>query len=173
GPATLGRTLNLGEWGQFAVDVLNNGTSDAWDATLLDRLPDGPTGGMCDLPPEVLSVTLGGTTLTPGTQYTLAATGPPTCQLTVNLLDAAGPDPPEQRTVLTYRAKLDADSEDGVTLTNVAGATQWFNDASTNTERQTYARTLTDGTPGVLDHQDAHTVTVALSGYFFEKTVAD
>ena len=34
-------------------------------------------------------------------------------------------------------------------------------------------RTLTDGTVGVLDHQDAHTVTTALPGYFFEKTVAD
>ena len=34
-------------------------------------------------------------------------------------------------------------------------------------------RTLTNGTPGVLDHEDAFTVTVALSGYFFDKTVAD
>ena len=26
---------------------------------------------------------------------------------------------------------------------------------------------------GILDHEDAHTVTVALTGYFFEKTVAN
>src|SRR5262249_30009978 len=32
---------------------------------------------------------------------------------------------------------------------------------------------LTNGTPGVLDHEDAHTVTAALSGWFFDKTVAD
>ena len=48
GPATLGRTLNLGEWGQFALDVQNTGLTDAWDVTILDRLPDGATGGMCD-----------------------------------------------------------------------------------------------------------------------------
>src|SRR5438046_948913 len=36
-----------------------------------------------------------------------------------------------------------------------------------------YTGTLTNGTPGILDNQDAFTVTVALSGYFFEKTVAD
>ena len=35
------------------------------------------------------------------------------------------------------------------------------------------ARTLTNGTVGTVDHEDAHTVTVALAGYLFEKTVAD
>ena len=44
-----------GRVGQFAIDVQNTGLTDAWDVTLLDRLPDGPTGGMCDLTPEILS----------------------------------------------------------------------------------------------------------------------
>ena len=35
----------------------------------------------------------------------------------------------------------------------------------------TYTRTLTDGTVGVLDHEDAHTVTVGLPAFLFEKTV--
>ena len=55
GPATLGRTLNLGEWGTFGLDVQNTGLGDAWDTTLIDILPDGATGGMCDATPEVLS----------------------------------------------------------------------------------------------------------------------
>src|SRR5215467_3510900 len=58
-------------------------------------------------------------------------------------------------------------------LTNVAGAIQWFNDSTSNPNRTSYTHTLTNGTPGIPDFEDAFTVTVALSGYFFEKTVAD
>ena len=36
---------------------------------------------------------------------------------------------------------------------------------------RTYTRALTDGTPGVLDHQDAYTVTADLPVLRFEKTV--
>ena len=172
GTTVLGGTLiNLGEWAQFTVDVLNSGLTDAWTVHLEDRLPDGPTGGMCDLTPEILSVTLAGAPLTQGTGYSLTYTGPPTCRLTLTLLDAAGPIRPNEHLIVTYRTKLDADTDNGVALTNVAGATQWSNDASTNTDRQTYTRTLTNGTVGTLDHEDAHTLTVQLSGVFFEKTV--
>ena len=52
GPAT----MNLGQWGDFVIDVQNIGLSDAWNATIRDLLPDGATGGMCDLTPEILSV---------------------------------------------------------------------------------------------------------------------
>src|SRR6185436_3994978 len=44
GPAT----MNVGQWGNFALDVRNTGTGDAWDVTLRDLLPHGATGGMCD-----------------------------------------------------------------------------------------------------------------------------
>lgn len=169
GPAT----MNLGPWGQFAIDVQNTGLGDSWDVTILDRLPDGPTGGMCDLTPEMLSVTLAGNPLVQGTGYSLNYTGPPSCELTLTLLDAAGPIGPNEHLIVTYRTKLDADSQNGVTLTNVAGTTQWFNGDSSNADRQTYARTLTNGTVGTLDHEDAHTVAVALSGNFFEKTVVN
>ena len=172
GTTVLGGTfINLGEWATFTVDMLNSGLTDAWTVRLEDRLPDGPTGGMCDLTPETLSVTLAGTPLVQGTGYSLTYTGPPTCQVTLTLLDAAGPIRSNEHLILTYRTKLDADTDNGITLTNVAGVTQWSNDVSTNADRQTYTRTLTNGTVGTLDHEDAHTLTVQLSGVFFEKTV--
>src|SRR5215470_15003552 len=43
GPAT----MNPGVWGSFGLDVRNTGLADAFNATLVDRLPNGPNGGMC------------------------------------------------------------------------------------------------------------------------------
>ena len=169
GPAT----MNLGTAGQFSVDVLNNGTGDAWNATLVDRVPEGPAGGMCEIPPQILSVSLGGTPLTQGTGYSLSFTGKPSCELTLNLLDAAGPIKPNEHLVVTYRSRLDNDTQNGVSLTNVAGITQWFNGNSTVADRIRYARPVNTGTVGTLDNQDAHTVSVTFLGYFFEKTVAN
>src|SRR2546426_7072380 len=50
GPAT----MNLGQWGNFSIDVQNTGLSDAWNVSLRDLLPHGATGGMCDQTPEIL-----------------------------------------------------------------------------------------------------------------------
>ncbi len=50
GPAT----MNPAEPGDFALDVQNVGVADAFNVTLLDRLPDGPTGGMCDTTPQIV-----------------------------------------------------------------------------------------------------------------------
>jgi len=169
GPAS----MNLGQYGQFAIDVANTGLSDAWNVTLVDRLPDGPGGGMCELEPELLGVSLAGSPLSAGTQYTVGFTGAPDCELTLTLLDAAGPIGPGQHLAITYQTKLDPDTPNGATLTNVAGATQWFNGDSTVSGRIPYQRTVTNGTVGTADHEDAHTVNVVFSGYFFEKTVAD
>src|SRR5262249_14223537 len=44
-----------------------------------------------------------------------------------------------------------------------AGAIQWFNGDSSNANRKSYTGVLTNGTPGVADNQDAHTVTAAIS----------
>jgi large repetitive protein len=169
GPAT----MNLGPGGQFTLDITNNGTSDAWNVAILDRLPSGASGGMCEVMPQLLSVTLDGTPLAPGTGYSLNYTGSPTCELTLSLLDAAGPIAPGEHLIVTYRAQLDGDTQNGATLTNVAAATEWANDRTTNPDRTTFNRTLTNGTEGTLDHEDSHTVTVALTGNFFEKTVAN
>lgn len=172
GSAALGSAgLNLGEWGQFTIDAVNSGQFDAWNVTLLDRLPDGADGGMCDMTPQITSVRLGATTLAQGTQYTFAYSAAPTCEMAITLLDAAGPVAPGQHLVVEYRTKLDANSQNGVTLTNVAGATRWYNDNSTNSSRVEVNRALTDGSVGVNDHEDAHSLAVLLSGYFFEKTV--
>ena len=166
-----GSTINLGQWGDFTVDVANTGQFNAWNATLLDRLPHGSTGGMCDLTPQITSVKLGSTALTQGVDYILSYSGKPTCELSLTLLDAAGPIAPGQHLVVQYRTKLDANSQNGATLTNVAGATRWYNDRSSNSARVEVDRVLTDGTVGVDDYQDAHTLSVLLSGYFYEKTV--
>ena len=177
GPAT----MRLAEWGNFVIGAQNESESDAYSATLIDRLPDGPTGGMCDTTPEIQSVRVfaadgvtpipGKGPLVQGTDYSLAYDGT-TCELTLTTMTAASAASViavGERLMIAYRTQLDADSQDGVTLTNVAGATQWFNaDASTE-----YRRTLTDGTVGVGDHEDAHTVTVDLPVLRFEKTVVN
>src|SRR5206468_5526385 len=179
GPAT----MNLRQWGDFAIDVQNTGLSDAWDVSLRDVLPDGATGGMCDLTPEILSAQVfaadgvtsvaGKGPLSAGSGYSLSYSAAPNCRLDITMLTAAGRIGPNELLIIRYRTQLDANTQNGVTLTNVAGAIQWFNDSTSNPNRKSSTRTLTNGTPGILDHEDAHTVTVALSGYFFEKTVAD
>ena len=179
GPAT----MNIGEWGDFVIDVANAGLSDAWDVSLRDRLPDGATGGMCDLTPEILSARVfaadgvtpvpGKPALNAGSDYSLSYSAAPDCELNVTMLTPAAVIGAGERLVIRYRTQLDVDTQDGVALTNVAGAIQWFNGDNSNPNREPYTRTLTDGTPAIADHQDPHTVTVALAGYFFEKTVAD
>ncbi|HSC15541.1 MAG TPA: choice-of-anchor K domain-containing protein, partial [Gammaproteobacteria bacterium] len=165
GPAT----MNPAEWGNFAIDVRNVGTVDAFNVTLLDRLPDGPTGGMCTTTPQVLSARVfasdgvtpvpGKGPLVQGTDYSLAYNGA-ACELTFNALSAPSVIGVGERLIIAYRAQLDSDFQYGTTLTNVAGATQWYNAVATNPGRTAYTRTLTDGTAGVVDHEDAHTVVV-------------
>ena len=172
GPAT----MLLGEWGDFVIGVQNASASDAYNVTLIDRLPDGPTGGMCDTTPEILSARVfaadgvtpvpGKGPLVQGVDYSLAYNSA-ACELTFNTLTAASVIGVDERLMIAYRTQLDPDTQDGITLTNVAGATEWFNaDAST-----VYRRTLTDGTVGLGDHEDAHSVTVDLPALRFEKTV--
>ncbi|HSC29597.1 MAG TPA: DUF11 domain-containing protein, partial [Vicinamibacterales bacterium] len=111
--------------------------------------------------------------LNPGSDYTLSYSAAPSCVLNMTMLTPAGFIGPSERLIIRYRTQLDSDTQDGVVLTNVAGAVQWFNGDASNPDRVPDTRTLTDGTVGVADHEDAHTVTVALTGFFFEKTVAD
>jgi len=177
GPAT----LNLAEPADFTLDVRNVGNVTAWNTTILDQLPDSVDGGMCDATPAVLSARVfaadgvtpvpGKGPLSSGTDFSLTYNGAPACELGLTLLTAASAIGPDERLIVVYRTQLDADTEDGVTLTNVAGATEWFSADAGNANRQSYTRTLTDGSVGTLDHEDAHTVTVALSGFFFEKSV--
>jgi uncharacterized repeat protein (TIGR01451 family) len=138
---------------------------------------------MCDLTPEILSARVfaadgvtpvpGKGPLNPGVDYVLTWSGTPTCRLDMRMLTAAGSIGASQRLIVRYRTQLDANTQNGVALTNVAGAIQWYNGDSSNPNRVVTNRTLTNGTVGVVDFQDAHTVNVALVGFFFEKTVAD
>src|SRR6516162_7629971 len=175
GPAT----MNIGQLGQFSLNVQNTGNTDAWNATIVDRLPTGATGGMCTAAPQILSAQVfqadgvtpvpGKGPLTAGPDYTVTYTGAPTCTLTLNMLSAAAVIGATQRLIVNYQTQLDANTQNGVTLTNVAGATQWYNGPSSNSGRLSYTCTLTNGTPGVLDCQDAHTVTVPVSALTLTK----
>src|SRR6266478_198491 len=177
GPAT----MNPGQLGQFTLNVQNTGNSDAWNATIVDKLPTGTTGGMCNTAPQVLSAQVfqadgitpvaGKGPLTAGTDYTLSYAGAPACTLTLNMLSAAAVIGPTQRLIVTYQTQLDANTQNGATLTNVAGATQWYNGPSSTPGSQSFTCTLTNGTPGVLDCQDAHTVTVVISAVTITKQV--
>src|SRR6185436_15053784 len=94
GPAT----MNLGQWGTFGLDVRNTGSIDAWDVSLRDLFPDGATGGMCDITPQILSARVfaaDGVTPVPGkgpliqgTDYSLTWSGAPTCRLDLTMLTA-------------------------------------------------------------------------------------
>jgi uncharacterized repeat protein (TIGR01451 family)/fimbrial isopeptide formation D2 family protein len=175
--------LNLGQSGDFTLDVQNIGNGDAWNVTITDELPNGPTGGMCDTTPVVQSAQIyeadgitavpGKGPLIPGTDFSVDYRDAPFCELELTMLTAATTIGPTERLIIVYRTELDADTDTGVSLTNVAGATGWFNGDDTNADRVMTTRTLSDGTPGVLDHEDAHTVVTALSGVFYEKTVED
>jgi uncharacterized repeat protein (TIGR01451 family) len=178
GPATIA----LGQSGQFGLDVQNTGSGDAWNVTLLDRFPKGNSGGTCSTTPQILSAQVfqadgvtpvaGKGPLVAGTDFSINYAGAPTCQLTLTMLTAAGTIGPTQRLIVTYRTQLDANSQTGAQLTNVAGATQWFNGDSSVSTRQSYTHTLTDGTPGVLDFQDAHTITVVVNALTITKQVS-
>src|SRR6266516_3230090 len=139
GPAT----MHLGQWGNFGIDVQNTGLSDAWNVSLRDLLPQGATGGMCDLTPQILSAQVfaadgvtpvpGKGPLNPGSGYSLGYSGAPNCQLDLTMLTAAGRIGPNERLIIRYRTQLDAKTQNGVTLTNVAGAIQWFNGDTSST----------------------------------------
>ncbi len=171
-------SMYIGEWGDFVIAVQNESEADAYDITLVDLLPDGPTGGMCDMAPEIQSAEVyesdgvtpvpGKGPLSEGTDYSLAWDSA-TCELTFVTLSDPASIGVGQRMMIAYRTQLDLDTQDGATLTNVAGATQWF----TQDRLTEYRRTLTDGTPGVGDHEDAHDVAVALPTLRFEKTVVN
>jgi uncharacterized repeat protein (TIGR01451 family) len=179
GPATMAP----GQSEVFVLDVRNTGPNDAWNATVRDLLPDGATGGMCDSTPQVLSAqvfAVDGVTPIPGkgalllgTDFSLSYTAAPTCELILTMLSAAAVVSENERLIISYQTQLDGGTQGGVSLTNVAGATEWFDDDASNSGRGIYTRALSTGTVGVIDHEDAHTVTTDQLDYLFEKTVVD
>ena len=88
------------------------------------------------------------------------------------MLTAASKIGPNERLIINYQAMIDSGIGSG-TFTNVAGATKWFSADSSFSNRIEYNKSLSDGTPGVLDFQDAVTVTTNSPVLSFTKTVFD
>ncbi|MEJ2452379.1 MAG: isopeptide-forming domain-containing fimbrial protein, partial [Gammaproteobacteria bacterium] len=173
-------SINVGHPLTYTLNLANNGGSDAWNTTIVDKLPSG----MCNTDPsstvtaqifQADGVTPVGSALTAGTDYSVSWNNSTTpCTLTLNMLSAAARIGPTQRLIINYQAQLDStQTTSGVTYTNVAGASQWYNDSSSNSNRQMYTGSITDGTPGTADNQDAYTVTSVIAGYYFQKTAQD
>ena len=176
-------TLNFGIFATFTIDVQNNGGSDAWNATIIDQLPDSVDAGLCDYDPTTGPITAqiftaAGTpatgALVQGIHYTVSY-DTPSCQLTFNMLTSISRIQPTQYLRLTFQTQLDASTTaDPFPLSNVAAATRWYSaNPGAGYPVTTYSRTLTDGTPGVIDHEDEFTVSTTLTGYYFQKTVSN
>ena len=174
GPAT----MTIGTPETFTLDVQNAGDSPAWNVTLTDLLPDTASGGTCDTAPAAVTAQVFEADGTPvsgvlveGTDYSVSWSGAPGCLFTLSVLSDQGTIGIDQRLIVSYEARLDPDSQDGAALTNIAGAVEWFSFDDSSPDRRTYTEVVTDGTVGVVDHEDAHTVAVGLPNYLFEKTV--
>lgn len=174
-------TINVASPVKYTLNVQNTGGSDVWNATITDNLPAGMS--TYSPVPTVTARIFASDGVTPvssaplvnGTDYQLTWNGGSSSpsQLTLTMLDTVK-IAPTQRLIITYQAQLDSTGiASGTTFTNIAGATRWFSANSSYSGRREYDRTITDGTPGTLDFQDAYTVTAALSGYYFQKTVKD
>ena len=67
-----------------------------FEATIVDQLPDGPSGGMCDVTPQIQNAQVfasdgvtpvpGKGPLVEGVDYTFSYAGTPTCQMTLTML---------------------------------------------------------------------------------------
>jgi uncharacterized repeat protein (TIGR01451 family) len=177
--------MQLGVPGTFTLDLYNVSEAPAHNATIYDLLPNQADGGTCDAAPENFAAQVfeaDGTTpvsavLAEGTDFEVVFAGEPDCTVTLTMLTPATAIGAGQRLILTYDAYLDSDSQQSASLTNVAGATEWFSidvsDPDALNYARTYARALTDGTVGTDDHEDAHTVVVFTPLLVFEKTVVN
>ncbi|KJS32549.1 MAG: hypothetical protein VR64_06500 [Desulfatitalea sp. BRH_c12] len=179
GPAN----LQVGVAGTFTLNLHNPSLGTAWNPTLTDRLPHEANGGMCEAgPTHVTAQIFAADGVTPvsgllaaGTDYALTISGEPDCEWRIDLLSPVGGLGPDQRLIVNYDVTLDPSSENAITLTNVAGVTRWFSTdpSAPGASPLVYTRSLTDGTPGVLDHEDAHSITVQAPILVFEKTVVN
>ncbi|WP_054030668.1 DUF11 domain-containing protein [Desulfatitalea tepidiphila] len=175
GPAT----MQLATPGAYTIDLHNTGSGTLWNPTVVDQIPNTADGGMCAAGPANITAqifqddgTPASPVLTEGTDYTVAFDGDPSCQWQLDLLSPAAGVPADHHLVITYDLELDADTANGVTLTNIAGVTRWYSaDPDGAGTPHTYTGPLTDGTPGTADNQDDHSVTTEAPVLNFEKTV--
>ncbi len=173
--------LQLGVPAVYTLNVHNVGGSPAYQTTLYDLLPNQADGGTCDAAPSQVTarvfesdgITPVSAVLAEGTDFSVNFLGDPDCNFTVSFLTPTAAIGPGQRMILTYEVMLDSGSAQGVNLTDIAGATEWFSldvsDPAALNYARAYARTVTDGTVGTLDHEDAHTAVVFTPLLTFEK----
>ncbi|WP_237055237.1 isopeptide-forming domain-containing fimbrial protein [Microbulbifer sediminum] len=173
GPAS----VQSGLPGTFVLDVHNAGTGPAWGINITDILPSPDPGGMCETPPENVVaeiVDAGGSplvSLAPGTDFTTAF-DEATCVLTIATAGSNAMVPANHHLRLSYGVFLDADTQDGADLVNVAGVERWYSWDSAAPDAREYTRPApTDGTPGLLDHEDAFTTVAAVPNVAFAKVV--
>ena len=171
----------------FTLDIQNTGTSPAWDITITDKLPSNApaVGGMCDIAPSITSaqifqadgVTPVSLPLVQGIDYSTSFSAEPVCDFVITMQSAAAALAENNRLIITYETKLDVDSADNLSLTNIAATTEWFstdtNGAGAPAETRTYNRALTNGTTLISDHEDAHTVTSELPKILVQKSVVN
>ena len=171
--------------GTFTLNLQNTGGSTAWQTTIKDILPNQTSpapGGMCGSAPTNVAariyqsdgVTPVSAPLVSGTDFTVSFAGAPACTFTVAMKSSAAAIPPTDRLIVTYSASLDPYTAGAITLTNIAGGTQWLSADPAVTAPgniQTVTGTLTNGTPGVTDNQDAFTLTTQAPSLTFNKTV--
>jgi uncharacterized repeat protein (TIGR01451 family)/fimbrial isopeptide formation D2 family protein len=177
GPAT----MSLGAPAGFTLNVHNSSTGTAWNPTIIDRLPNGATGGTCGAGSsnvtaqffETDGVTPASAMLVEGTDYQVSFSGAPVCEWTIQLLSPSGGLTPTRRLIVNYDVELDPATQNMATLTNVAGVVQWysFDPEAAVAAPRIYTHTLTDGTPGTLDHEDTHTVSTEVPVLDFIKRV--
>ncbi|RJQ76458.1 MAG: DUF11 domain-containing protein [Desulfobacteraceae bacterium] len=172
--------VQLGTPASFTLNLHNTSTGSVWNPIITDRLPNEAAGGMCAAGPGNVSARIFQADGTPasdplleGTHFRVTFDAQPICEWRIELLSAAGGVPPDHRLIINYAAALDPDTQNGITLTNIAGATRWYSadpDAPGASPR-IYEQALTDGTPGTLDHEDAHTITAQAPILNFAKSV--
>ena len=164
--------------GTYTLNFHNTSTGTVWNPTITDQIPNEATGGMCDAGPSNVTAQIFDNNGVPSplvenTDFTVEFDGDPTCEWRFNLLSPAGGVPADYRLIINYDVVLDLDTENGITLTNLAGATRWYS-TDPNVVGATpriFDRVITDGTPGTLDHEDAHTITTEAPILSFEKSV--
>jgi fimbrial isopeptide formation D2 family protein/uncharacterized repeat protein (TIGR01451 family) len=111
GPAT----MQVGTPATFTLDVHNTGSGRAWNPTVIDRLPNGASGGMCAAGPSTVNAQIflaNGTTevsppLVQGTDFEVVFSGAPLCEWRFSLLSPAGGVGSDQRLIITYDLELD------------------------------------------------------------------
>ena len=182
-------TMRIGLPGSFTISVQNKGNGIAWDTTITDEIPNPTPGGMCDVAPNNIvaqiylpdgTTPVDGTPLVEGVDYITSFSGAPAdpiCTLTLTMQTADAAIAADHWLIVNYQASLDLDSVGGTVLTNVAAATEWFSGdtagAGATGAIRTYTGTLSDGTVGTDDEQDAHNTTVEIPTIIFEKHVVN